>query len=100
MQHPLFQANYSAEVLAEARDIAQNNLRHWELEEEFVTTSRLGRFGVVARAAAAGIPPRRTMKWLARSVLPERAYYEFVVKRNASMTGIVDGDLELGNGAV
>jgi hypothetical protein len=28
-----------------------------------------------------------------------RLYYEFVVKRNASMTGIVDEDLELGNGA-
>jgi hypothetical protein len=94
MRHPLFRDKYPTDLLAQACRITENKLRLCELEAQFVGATRMGRFGVVAQAAAAGVPARKTMKWLARCVLPERTYYNYGARRNRAF---FDNNVRLGD---
>jgi serralysin len=81
MHHPLFRDKYPPDVLAQACRVAENKLRLSELEEQFVQATWIRRRGIVAKATKTGMPPAKTLKWLARSVLPDSAYYSYLANK-------------------
>jgi hypothetical protein len=86
MEHPMFAEHHSAEELNEARRIAEKNVRLARIEQEFVCASRPRRLGVIARGLVGGNSVQKSVKWMARTILPESVYYDYVIRSNLVRT--------------